>query len=690
MGREISIAIVARETVSTTMNTISQSGKSLNKDLEETGREVQNLQKRMDALAANKSKVQANLDSISQELKKAKKTLAETNDEASKVRLENVYKEYNSAQIAVKQYSKAISETQTQMSKLENRAGVTGLSGSKQSEMLSTLANAGLFKMAGDSLSGLAGVAVSSALGNTIGGAIQSTLSGAATGAAMGSLAGLPGMAVGAGVGAVSGLVNSAAGIFSSQDEAFKGAVQDSYNTVKADEENTLTRGITIAGQREQDQIAFSQRLGSDEAAEEYLDKTKAMATKTNYSYDDITGYSKSLLNSYKPDEVFKVLQTLSDASGGLNLDSQGVNMFISGLSRMRTTGKATQEYLNYFSERGLDVYKALSNATGADESKIAGMVTKGDISGNTAAQAIIDYINETFGGLSEKQSTTYNAMVDNLQDLQNEMDAAMGEGFTEERKKGLTAQQDWLSGKDGDKMSDAYSMIGSWKADLENTREKMIRDSMNKAMNEDPEFQKAKSENDRAKMGEILAKAQVDGENEYRKTAGYKLQVDTEKSLVSGIRESMIQDGVYKTYGYDMEQEFTKGFGEKYAQDMSTILSQIYQPENALPKAKTPTLEESEQTRMDGLVGWSQSLFGNKSKSAGKAFGMARVPYNDFPAMLHEGERVLTASEARAQKTAPTIHVTVTGNVIKDEADEDRIAQKIVTKILNAMQITN
>ena len=68
----------------------------------------------------------------------------------------------------------------------------------------------------------------------------------------------------------------------------------------------------------------------------------------------------------------------------------------------------------------------------------------------------------------------------------------------------------------------------------------------------------------------------------------------------------------------------------------------------------------------------------------------MARVPYNDFPAMLHEGERVLTASEARAQKTAPTIHVTVTGNVIKDEVDEDRIAQKIVTKILNAMQITN
>ncbi|WP_195200022.1 tape measure protein [Faecalispora jeddahensis] len=687
MGREISIAIVAQDRYSDAIITIRNANQAFNKDLTGT-------MQKLDELEKTQLHLKSSTKELAKELQEAEKQFKKTGDAADQEAWEKANAKYKNAQRNLSLVSREARTAQREIdnmtgaiSKAENRAGT---SSAAESTMMKTLSNAGLFKLAGDSVSSLAGVAVSSALGNTIGGAIQSTLSGAATGAAIGSIVPGVGTAIGAGVGALAGGVNAAAGIFSSRDEAFKGAVQDSYNTVKADEENTLTRGITIAGQREQDQIAFSQRLGSDEAAEKYLDKTKAMATKTNYSYDDITGYSKSLLNSYKPDEVFKVLQTLSDASGGLNLDSQGVNMFISGLSRMRTTGKATQEYLNYFSERGLDVYKALSNATGADESKIAGMVTKGDISGNTAAQAIIDYINETFGGLSEKQSTTYNAMVDNLQDLQNEMDAAMGEGFTEERKKGLTAQQDWLSGKDGDKMSDAYSMIGSWKADLENTREKMIRDSMNKAMNEDPEFQKAKSENDRAKMGEILAKAQVDGENEYRKTAGYKLQVDTEKSLVFGIRESMIQDGVYKTYGYDMEQEFTKGFGEKYAQDMSTILSQIYQPENALPKAKTPTLEESEQTRMDGLVGWSQSLFGNKSKSAGKAFGMARVPYNDFPAMLHEGERVLTASEARAQKTAPTIHVTVTGNVIKDEADEDRIAQKIVTKILNAMQITN
>ena len=33
--------------------------------------------------------------------------------------------------------------------------------------------------------------------------------------------------------------------------------------------------------------------------------------------------------------------------------------VLIAGLSRMKLTDKTTQEYLNYFSERGIDVYEA-------------------------------------------------------------------------------------------------------------------------------------------------------------------------------------------------------------------------------------------------------------------------------------------------------------------------------------------
>ncbi|WP_306568580.1 tape measure protein [Faecalispora jeddahensis] len=679
MGREISLAIMAHENFSDAVTTMRNANQAFNKDLTGT-------MQKLDAFNKNKITLKVETDKAKQALKEAEKQFSKTGDAADKMALELANSNYENARRNLdlvaknaRQAEKDILSMTGAISKAENRAGT---SSAAESTMMKTLSNAGLFKMAGDSLSGLAGVAVSSALGNTIGGAIQSTLSSAATGAAMGSMTGNPmGIAIGAGVGAASGLISSAASVFSSRDDAYKSAVQDSYNSVQEEQQNTLSSGSQIAGQREQNQISFATLLGGDNNAKKYLAEMTKFAGDTPFGYDDLTATSKTMLAyGYKQNEILPELTKIGDAGSALSMSNQDMTYVATSLGRMRSTGKTTLEYLNPLLERGIPVWKYLAEYTGKSSEKVQEMVSKGLLPGEKAAKAISDAMGKEFAGNMEKQSKTYQGLVNSLGDVQDSMNAAMGEGYNEERKKGLLAQQEWLSGKDGTKMSDAYSMIGSWKAELENTREKMIRESMSKAVNEDPEYQKAKSAGDRAKMGEILAKAEIEGEAEYKKTEGYKLQVETEKSLVGGIRETMIKDEVYKQYGYDMEQEFTKGFGEKYAQDMLSIISQIHQPENSMGASKVASEED--------YVNSLHSLF--SKKPAGKAFGMARVPYNDFPALLHEGERVLTASEARAQKTAPTIHVTVTGNVIKDEADEDRIAQKIVTKILNAMQITN
>lgn len=145
------------------------------------------------------------------------------------------------------------------------------------------------------------------------------------------------------------------------------------YENASGVTDTSLSSGTTVAGSREQTQMAFAQRLGSDEAATAYLEQVKEMAKSTNYTYDEITGYSKLLLNSYGADETLGVLMKLSDATAGLNLNSSDINMFISGLSRMRTTGKATQEYLNYFLRGAVWTSTALADATGASKSSIWG-----------------------------------------------------------------------------------------------------------------------------------------------------------------------------------------------------------------------------------------------------------------------------------------------------------------------------
>lgn len=79
---------------------------------------------------------------------------------------------------------------------------------------------------------------------------------------------------------------------------------------------------------------------------------------------------------------------------------------------------------------------------------------------------------------------------------------------------------------------------------------------------------------------------------------------------------------------------------------------------------------------------------------TGGFAWGLNRVPYNDFPAYLHEGERVLTAEQARQQDGAgspsamPVINVS--NLTVREEADVFKIAQEIAREIALAQKVAN
>lgn len=60
-------------------------------------------------------------------------------------------------------------------------------------------------------------------------------------------------------------------------------------------------------------------------------------------------------------------------------------------------------------------------------------------------------------------------------------------------------------------------------------------------------------------------------------------------------------------------------------------------------------------------------------------------MPYDNYPALLHEGEQVLTAAEARAQDAgaAGSIQVTITGNSFTGTPEE--LADILVRKLTQA-----
>lgn len=688
---EVGIVMTLNDKLSSALKTIAGNVKAFDKDLDELDATFKGLAEAQEGLITKQTGLKKALETSAVKVADARKEYRKLKDETSKGALDAAIEEQAQLQNELKSTEKAISLNNKAYEALEKSAieaakgireaearsksaaqgmkedarSIEGSMGGKDGALGSLakgILSSGLLKEAGAALSGYAGMLLTSAIGEPTAQLASQTIGGAMSGAAAGAFMGAPGMAIGAVIGGASGALSGVTAIEQAKDDSFKSYVQENVGGQLAEMDSIRASGSVTAGQREQDQLAFARRFGTEEAARAYLDQVKAMAVNTNYSYDEITGYSKSLLNTYSAGETLEVLQKLSDATAGLNLDSGGVSMFINGLSRMRTTGKVTQEYLNYFSERGLDVYDALARSTGADKSEIAGMVSKGDISGTDAAQAILDYIQEEFGGLSEDLAGTYDAMVDNLGDAEANLNAIMGEGYNEARKAGIQAQTDWM---ESGEMEEAYKAIGAWKAELENAKEQYIRDAVNEAMNSE-EYKSAEASGDAAEMGRIIMQAKIRGMNEYNANEGKDEVLAQELALIQGVRNDTALNAGYWDAGYVLGQEFSKG----RAAAMREISG----------AAATEGLQRSYERRTHA----------NTGRRGRYAYGLDRVPYDEYPALLHEGERVLTANEVRVQDQGgapPNISITVSGNTFGAGMDEAAVAQALADQIALQLQ---
>ena len=98
----------------------------------------------------------------------------------------------------------------------------------------------------------------------------------------------------------------------------------------------------------------------------------------------------------------------------------------------------------------------------------------------------------EDYAGSMAAMSETYAGKQSTLQDAEDQLNAAMGEGYNTEREKGIDAQIEYLSGEAGAQMEEMYSLIGQYQASLENAKEEAIRDAMTAVVEEDPEYQQA------------------------------------------------------------------------------------------------------------------------------------------------------------------------------------------------------
>ncbi len=403
---ETSIVITATDHFSAAMKTMRESSQHFTKDLN-------GMQKKLNELNKTKSTLKVNTDKARQELRAAEKQFSETGDAIAKTILEGKQLTFEEARRNLSLVAKEASNVEKQMlktgkafSKTDNTA-TGGMSSAKS--LLNGLASSGLANMFNGLAQNIANTWVSSSFGTNVGTVFSSALSSVASGAAMGSMfgsvAGLPGAAVGAAAGGLVGMASGAMQNWEKRDDAFKSYVQDAYEGQMSAQEASLTSGSALAAQRETDRISFETlfRRGGVEnmgIVETYLSNLVEMANNTPFLYGDLTAMSKTLATygySAQADAekrlsgekdynyILDVLQTIGDAGAALGQSTGDMEAMATAIGRMKSSNKATLEYLNILNDRGIGAVGMLAEAKGVDQGAMYDMISKGQVSGREA-----------------------------------------------------------------------------------------------------------------------------------------------------------------------------------------------------------------------------------------------------------------------------------------------------------------
>ena len=199
--------------------------------------------------------------------------------------------------------------------------------------------------------------------------------------------------------------------------------------------------------QYKQAQLAFSKQLGSDAAAQKFLDQIDAFNLQTPFNSTQIIGSAKQMLNmGWDVGDVLPDLGTIGDWAAATGTYEEGIYSVIRALGQMQLKGRVYAEELQQMNEAGVAAQKYIADYLGVSEGQMLKMVEDGQIGVDQALTGIITGMKEFDGIANEFANETVGGMLGQIGDaLSSSVVRDWGKGLSEGLRPGLEYFQDLL-----------------------------------------------------------------------------------------------------------------------------------------------------------------------------------------------------------------------------------------------------
>lgn len=175
--------------------------------------------------------------------------------------------------------------------------------------------------------------------------------------------------------------------------------------------------GIQSNASLESSRASWETLLGSQEKAQKMLDDITKYAATTPFSKMGVDAMAKQLKNAgFEGEDLFKQLTKFGDMGGAFGVQEDSLKEMVRQYGQVQMATVAYTEDLNILQDRGIPIYKALSEVTGVAVADVKKMASEGKITAEVYNKAIDKIAGQTAGAM-EKQSKTFAGMWSTIKD---------------------------------------------------------------------------------------------------------------------------------------------------------------------------------------------------------------------------------------------------------------------------------